>query len=408
MKRWIAFIGIVVILAASFYSWKKRPKLIEIKTEKVKRGSVEDKISASGTLKSYNELRVSAKSGGRISSLRVKEGDVVYRGQLLARLDADELAAQLQQAKAGLAQSVARLEQLKAGSREQEIKQAEAGLSSANASLDEAVKNYERVDSLFKQNYATQQQLDAALSQKKMLESQVRQMQENVNLIKNRTTKYDIRVAQSSVAQSKAQVRLVQAQLRSMNIYAPIAGLVTQVFVKEGEVIPPGAPVAAVADMNALYVETNVDEADIGKVHSGKEASVKLEAYEEKSFTGTVDSIAMQSLDIKERGITFLVKIKMPKADVPLRLGMTAEVEILLRRVDGAILVLQEAVLENGKKSAVFVLEADRLKRVEITTGISDDEYVEVLSGLTKGQEVVLPPLEILQDGMQVKLPDAH
>lgn len=408
MKRWIVFIGIVVILAASFYSWKKRPKLIEIKTEKVKSGSVEDKISASGTLKSYNELRVSAKSGGRISTLRIKEGDVVYRGQLLVRLDADELHAQLQQAKAGLAQSVARLEQLKAGSREQEIKQGEAALSSAKANLEEAEKNYDRVYSLFQQNYATQQQLDAALSQKKMLESQVQQTQENANLIKNRTTKYDIRVAQASVEQSRAQVRLVLAQLRNMSVYALSSGRVTQVLVKDGEVIPPGAPVAVLADMSALYVETNVDEADIGKVHSGKDATVKLEAYEDKSYTGTVDSIAMQSLDIKERGITFLVKIKMPRADVPLRLGMTAEVEILLRRVDGALLVPLEAVIENGEKSAVFVLNGDKIKRVEIDTGISDDEYVQVLSGVNEGDEVVLSPLEKLLDGMQVKIPNAH
>jgi len=189
-----------------------------------------------------------------------------------------------------------------------------------------------------------------------------------------------------------------------MSIYAPASGRITQVFVKEGEVLSPGAPVVALADMNALYVETNVDEADVGKVYSGRKAVVKLEAYKDTSFMGAVDFVAMQSLDIKERGITFLVKIKMPKVSVPLRLGMTAEVEILLKHVDGALLVPLEAVVENGGTSFVFVLKDGRAKRVEIKTGISDDEYAQVLSGLQEGDEVVLSPLEKLEDGMHVKV----
>lgn len=404
MKRWLIVAVVVLLIALPVYIRISKPKLLEVTAGRVTAGAIEDKISASGTLKANKETRVAAKAGGKIVSVRVAEGQNVVRGQLLARLDRDELLAQLKQAQAVLASAQARLAQLEAGSREQEIKSAEAALSSAKANRDDAKKNYERIENLFSQSYATQQQRDSALSQKKMLESQVQQLQENLNLIKNKTTKYDVRVARASVEQAKGQIQLVNAQLKNMTITAPHAGVVAQLLAHEGEVLPPGAPVAVLADMSALYVETNVDEADIGKVHPGKEASVRVGAYTDKPLKGVVDSIAMQSLDIKERGITFLVKIRLVPTNLPLRLGMTAEIDILLRRVTNAVLVPLEAVTEQKGKSIVYVIDNGAARRTEIATGISDDEYMQALSGISAGQMVVVSPLDRVKNGMKVKV----
>lgn len=404
MKRFLILLAAAVLIGAPVYIYMKKPKLVEVTAGKITKGEVSDKISVSGTLKANKETRVSAKSGGKIISVLVSEGQNVVKGQVLARLDGEELYAQLKQSQAVLASAQARLEQLKAGSREQEIKSAEAAISSAKVNLDEAMKNYERTENLFSQNYATQQQRDSALSQKKMLESQVQQLQENLNLIKNRTTKYDIRAAKASVDQANAQLQLVRAQLRYMSVRAPHAGMVTQLLAHDGEVIPPGAPVAIVADLSAMFIETNVDESDIGKVNKGKESGVRLEAYPDITLKGIVESVAMQSLDIKERGISFLVKIRLQQTNLPLRLGMTAEIDILLKRIDETVLVPLEAVVEQNKKNIVYVVENDVLRKTEIMTGISDDEYAQVISGLVEGQTVVISPLDKIENGMKVKV----
>jgi RND family efflux transporter MFP subunit len=185
-------------------------------------------------------------------------------------------------------------------------------------------------------------------------------------------------------------------------ITAPFDGTVAKLFVDSGEMLVGGTPAILLADLNDMILETNIDETDIGSVKVGQKAEVTLDAYKDTKLTGTVQFIARSSLEIREKGITYLVKIKLSQPGVVLRLGMTGNVDIEITDKQNALMVPYTAVGEDKTVKFVMAVEKNVLRKKIVTTGLENYDSTEITSGLNEN-EVVAANATKLKEKMRIK-----
>jgi len=310
-----------------------------------------DDARISGTI-----VSVSAKMPGRITEVLVKEGDQVTPGQVVARIDAREVAAQQAQAKAAVAVAKAKYEELVAGARPQEIGaarasvgQASAGVEQARANFDNAAKNYQRIQALYNEGAASTSQMDNAQTAYDVAKEAVRASQEAVtmagekldlNLVGNREEQ--IRGADAQVQQAEAALEAVTVLSGYTDIVSPVGGTVALKSVNPGEVIAAGQPLFSVTDMNDVWLSTRIEETKLGKIKVGEKAEYTIDGYPDRTFEGAVSEISTATNSVfaliptENASGNFTkvtqrvgVKITLPKDDdVVFRPGMSAVVKI--------------------------------------------------------------------------------
>lgn len=425
-------------------------------TVPVEQQSLPITLSANGTVKAERTINLSPKSAGYLKQLLVKEGDRVLRGQVVAYMDNSNLQGQLTQARAQLAQqeanlkkllngnrsediaqaeaqlteAQAKLQELEAGNRFEDIAQAQAQLSQAQAKLRQAEDDLQRNQRLFSEGAISQQtvnqkrsdrdsaqgavnQAQAALNlQQKgarpeeiaQARSQVEQRQQAVNLLKAGSRPEDIDAARAQVEAARGALQTIQTQINDATITAPFDGVVTKKYADPGSFVTPttaGSSVEGASSSSILTLaSTNqvvayLDEANVSRTTVGQPVKIKADSYPDRTFTGTVSSVAAQATTT-QNVTSFEVKISLePAAKQLLRVGTNAEVEFQLGQLNNAILVPSAAIVRQQNGTGVYVMDQDNkpvFKAIEIGTTVG--EQTEVKSGLTRNEQVLIsfPP----------------
>jgi len=207
-------------------------------------------------------------------------------------------------------------------------------------------------------------------------------------------------------AAPEQQLETVRLAFESTELRAPFDGTITSVLAREGETVLLGSPILTISNLNTLQVETEIDETDIGKVKVGQPVKVSIDAYPNQTFTGKVKEIALETKDIlKERGVTYIVKISLEPENVELRLGMTADIEIKVEERRGVLAIPVGSIFTDGNGGKwVFLLKDSKIEKREILTGLENDEYAEIVQGVSEGETVVMGSLEKLREGMKVRI----
>ncbi|MBU0952670.1 MAG: efflux RND transporter periplasmic adaptor subunit [Elusimicrobia bacterium] len=201
------------------------------------------------------------------------------------------------------------------------------------------------------------------------------------------------------------QVELAKEQWENTFIKAPFYGTIAKKFVESGEMLISGTPAFLLADLNDMIVETNIDETDIGNVKVGQAAEVSLDAYKNVKLTGRVLFISRSSLEVKEKGITYQVKVKFyPVSGVTLRLGMTCDVNVKVAEKNDVLMIPYTAIGEEEGRNYVFTVEKNMLKKKFIVTGLENYDNTEILSGLNENETVIENNTSKLKDGQKVKI----
>jgi RND family efflux transporter MFP subunit len=423
----IKIIIVVAILAAAGLIWKLsagKPKESNgLVTAAVERRDLVQVISATGSVTAQTgaQVNIGSQITGRIKRLSADVGSKVQAGQVIAELDLPDLEAQVRQSQATLAANQARLSEELSGVNLQEIQtrtaidQARATVSAAKASLNQAQANSEnsaanlkRVEQLFDKGYIAASEVDNARAQAKVDAAQVVSAQEQIKeaeaslaaaqagTAQNRIKQQQVATARATVAQSQAGLAYQQAQMDKAFIRTPISGTVLQLAQQEGETIAAGlsAPtVIIVADLSRLQVDAYVDETDIGRVKLGQPAEVTVDAYPDRPFPGRVEKIA-SSATLQENVVTYDVTIALENPGNLLKPDMTATVNITVEKKEGVLAVPVDAVKQSNQGTTVTVMEQQGKQATyevaPVETGISDEEYTEITSGLQEGQTVVL------------------
>ncbi|WP_316823322.1 efflux RND transporter periplasmic adaptor subunit [Pedobacter gandavensis] len=405
-------------------------KIEKVTIEKVAERTVTETVTASGKVQPETEVKLSSEVSGEVTELLVKEGDVVKKGQLLIKVRPDVL-------KSGYDRAVASYSSQKAGvaSALQLMKQNEGNFANAEAT-------YKRNVELFNKKVISASEFDAA---------KAAYLTAKTNLAKS---KEDYTAAKFQLEQSGANVQEANANLAKATIYAPVNGVISKLSVELGDRIlgtaqMAGTEIMRISNLTTMEVNVDVNENDINRVNVGDSAKIEVDAFSDKKFKGIVTEIASSSKDIGatttsvDQVTNFVVKIRIladSYQDIkggakdlpsPFRPGLSATVDIESQSEKGLAIPIQSVFTETKKsddkaagndensdkqkakltdktvKQFVYVFENGTVKKVAVTTGIQDDQYIIIKSGLKAGQEVVSGPYSAIQnklkDGMKVE-----
>ncbi len=324
---------------------------------------ITERISLVGSLRAKHRVEVTPKFSGRVLAIAVDRGDAVREGQVIARLEDDELRQQVRSAEASL--QVARASQA----------QREAELKSVKVALD-------RYDGLRRDGVISSQQLEQAQTGVEVSEAQAN-------------------LAKAQVAQAEAQLEELRIRLGQTDILSPLTGVVAQRYVHPGALVSINTPIVLVLDLARLVTVINVPERDIDKVQVGNPARIFVDAIGGEEFEGQVVRIS-PLLDSQTR--TAQVEIELPNPTGRLMAEMFARVDLNLTTERQALLIPRDALTYRSNRPGVFVVESEVVRFQSIETGLTEGDRIEVLSGLSEKETVVTRGANLLKNGDSVQV----
>jgi len=447
-KRWIVIAVIVVIgglgLAGYWYIGDQRQTGAEAQelaeTAVVQRGTLRVTLDATGSLVPQAEVSLAFLSSGLVTDVFVEEGQQVEAGQPLAQLDTDDLELQVTQSEISLRDAELQLETLLEPPDQADVEQAQDAVDQAaaslqlarisqravqdsvlvNESLEDAQSAYE--EALTDYNYwlkryneegvdywyvddaletleekelelkrvqdQVDQELQSASNDLAAAADAYRQAQNDLEELLAGADESDIEAAQLQVDQAKLSLEQARLQLEQATLTAPMPGAVTALNVQPGEMASAGqATVVVISDLSVLEVEINLDETDVAQAAIGQEALVSVDAFPEAELAGEVTYVAPVA-ETQSGVVLYAVIVQLSSAGLPVRAGMTADVEIVSASREDALIVPLRAVHTEGEQAYVHRVVGGQTERVQVKLGMMTDTEVEVASGLTEGDVV--------------------
>lgn len=355
-KIWIAVVVIVIVAVAAWaMSGGKKEEDINFKEEKVALKTLQNSVTATGTIEAVTSVTVGTQVSGIVNKLYVDYNSQVKKGQVIAELDKTNLLSELNTAKANLA--------------------------SAQSSLSYQAANMERYKTLYKKGLVSADEYENAL--------------------------LTYRQAKEQVASSKENVQRAQTNLGYATITSPIDGTVISKSVEEGQTVAASFNTPELftiaKDLTNMQVVANVDEADIGNVKEGDRVTFTVDAYPDDTFEGTVKQVRLEATTTNNV-VTYEVVISAPNADLKLKPGLTANVTIYTQERSGVLAVANKAlrftptketvgkdmkIVDCKGKNKVWTLNGNTLTAHPVTIGQSDGINTEITKGLKQGDKIV-------------------
>ena len=325
-------------------------RTVTVEAAAVGRRDLAPVFTFSANLEAVWSTEVSTKADGRIDKLFVEEGDRVTAGMVLARLDMNELAAQ--------------------------VMQAEGQVLQAQATLEQNELNFQRMDALYRQNAVSAHTLDSARTQRDLALGGVRAAQGNLILLKTR--------------------------LDNANILSPLNGVVIRRHVQAGAFSKAGAAIFTVADVSTLLAKAVVGEAQIAELTLGKSVNVKVDALKGQEFKGRVTRLS-PAASVPTR--TFTAEVSIPNPGEQIKVGMFANADIVGQERKNVLAVPESALVMREDQKTVFVVaEENRVVQKVLKLGDAAGGYVEVLSGVKEGERIIVAGQHKLKDGASIRL----
>jgi multidrug efflux pump subunit AcrA (membrane-fusion protein) len=385
---------------------------LQVEVQPVGRGAIVQRLELSGEVVATNAVVIAATKEGPIAYCPWREGDEVKGPQpigdtvrpadRLIEIDRDVYRAEVQAAEAALAVARAKLADLKAGARPEEVERAKALVSAAAAKREFAKTTLERIERVSSANAATQDELDDAQTTLEMAEAEVAAARQSLRILEAGPTETEIAVQESAVEEAAARLALARANLAECVMTAPFDGVITAVYVRPGDLATPRSPLLAMYAPDSLVIRFAVPEAQASAVRPGLRLQATLDALNNRAFAAEITRVFPQ-LDEAMRTRTVEAKLTEPAEIVP---HMFARLKLELRRAADAVLVPAEAVLTapTGERYVFYVNQGKAHQQV-VEVGIEQDETTQVLSGLEPGQRVVTAGQAALRDGQPVRVP---
>ncbi len=366
-KKIALLLVLVAVIAGAYFLFSgplKPAKEVKVTTvTAVYPSQANSVLNASGYVVAQRKAEVASKATGKLESLSVEEGTRVTKGQIIGRLDSQDVAAALEQAK--------------------------ADLQVAKASLEEATASFDRQKSLWDAKIGSRSEHDLAEASYKR--------------------------AAASVKSAEARIRAAEVQMEYTYIRAPFDGTVLTKNADVGEIVAPfgsagnsrGA-VVSMADMDSLQVEADVSESNIERVHPGQPCEITLDAFPEKRYRGEIHMIVPTADRAKA---TVLTKVRFLDKDERVLPEMSAKVAFLSKELEESqvdakpkITVDPAAILDRGTEKIVFLVQNEQIAERAVKLGGMVGSAVEILEGAAAGDQVVLNPTGDLRTGTKIKI----
>ncbi|MCC5910358.1 MAG: efflux RND transporter periplasmic adaptor subunit [Clostridiaceae bacterium] len=376
---------------------------IAVTVTEVERSSLESEANFNGTLEPLQEVNITPKMMGEIASIKVDLGRRVSKGDVLFTLDDRDIRMQLQQAKVGLETAEMALHITKGSSIEQQLAQLQSNLRSTKQSYDDAKTNYGRIKQLYESEAVSKQNLESVESAMKMAQEQYHLAKDSLTLAEEKTIEEGIRSAEMQVKQAQLAYDHAKTQVENATITSPITGTISSINIQVGELAGTAGPAMTIIDTSSVYVNMTVTESIINSLHVGDVAKVKVPAASSELFEGSIANIGLNR-DDRLQG--YPVKILVNNKEGLLKGGMSAEVILPLDQVlDSLVIPISSIVNENGQQ-IVYIVHEGRAERREVSLGISNEKFAQVLDGLEKGEKLIVQGQNFIHHGSEVMVTD--
>ncbi len=379
---------LVLILTATGVVMGKTTTIDPAQIARVTRADIARSVVATGKVQPITKVEVKSKASGIVTALDADINNQVHRGQVLAQLDQQEILDQVAAQKATLAAAESNANAAAAGITLDRVNAEAPDLPTIKHTAERArqmqaagVVSAQAFDDANQKYLAATNTRDKALSQITVDNAKLHQ-------------------AQAQVAQAQASLRQLEEQLAYTTITSPMDGVVLSRDVEKGDAVSSilvlgstATLVMTIGDTHQVYVQGKVDEADIGKVYLGQPARIKVESFRDKTFLGRVTRIAPLGVE-KDNVTTFEVRVSIENPGGELKANMTANAEVLLDEHKNVLAVPEQAVhFDHDQKATVQIPDPKQKtgrREVAVTTGLSNGNKIEILSGLKENDQVVL------------------
>ncbi|NLI91200.1 MAG: efflux RND transporter periplasmic adaptor subunit [Peptococcaceae bacterium] len=358
-KITIGLILAVLLLSATGCS-NTTKTVTSSKVAVVNEQTISGEVTISGILDAESSANLTAQVPGTVVSVLAKEGTFVEKDAVILSLDKRDLQIQLEQAQANLQKSIEAMNQ-------------------AKISLHDAEKELERNNELIKIDAISQKDLEQSISKRDMAFSQYE------------TQKTGVSSAQNAV-------KLIELNISKADIKSPFSGVVATCSVSPGETVSLGSPVASVVSVDNLVLNGNVSETVVNSVKQGQKANVQSDVIPGKSFAGEIIFLSPISITT---GQFFPVKIKITNSERILRAGMTGIAKINVEQK--TLTIPKTAVFQQSGRDYVYLVKEDKAVKQSIKTGISDSQFMSVLSGLSLNDKVISEGTDRILEGDLIK-----
>lgn len=371
-KKYIITAAIVIAALVLGISLINRPKTVDtgavgdtggtpVETAFVQKGDIASVSAISGKLEALHQVNVVAKVTGKVKEITSQVGQPIKKGEAIFVIDDTDIKSQLDQAQAALSM-------------------AEANYRQNRERFENAKKDLERGEMLFKEGAISEQALE-----------QMRAAASDAGL----------QVLEAQLAQARASYDMALKQYKECWVASPIDGTVAYINVGVGETVSPGVPVAMVVDMSAVVLKGSIGESLINQVEKQGSIDVRIPSAGDTPFTGTITEIS-PAADLRT-GL-FGLKVLIQNPDGVIKPGMFAEADLVKDSKKDALYLPPAAVLSKNGERYVYVAVDGKAVYREVATGITGDGIVEILSGVKEGEEVIVRGQHYLSDGETVRV----
>jgi HlyD family secretion protein len=374
-------------------------------------------LSATGYIISHHKINVNSKVTGRVKWIGVEKGDKVKEGQVLVRLEDDEFQAQYQQAHGAAENASAYYEELKNGSRPEEIQEAQHNLDEARATLVDDKATLNRTQNLSNQGVVSRQALDDAIAKFQADQQRANSLQRAFELSKLGPRAEEIARAKGAMVQAEGQEAYAKSQLDATVIRAPVTGTILERTAEKGELVTsqfasgaaggPQGEVVALADLNDIQADLDIAQDDFAKLSPRQKASISVDAFPDRKYDGVISEISPEA---NRQKATVEVKVQILNPDSYLRPEMNTTVKFLANETPksansapSGVFVPTTAVHDQDGKKIVFIAFNGKavLRPVQVTAQRSGGTLV---TGLVGGENVITSAPPSLKNGDKIRI----
>lgn len=408
MKKKKIITGLAVLLVIIGIGYViKSGREIEAEVAEVERGDVTGFIEETAVVKSRNQRTIYAQTMGEIQEIRVEEGDFVKKGETIAIVDTTKNDLQIKMMEAQLEGLKAAYREALKGADEEKIKQAEASVRSLQIRVEQARREAENSKKLYEEDAISYEAYKKAVDNLALQEESLKIAQNELTLLKKGASSNILKQHQARIKELEYQIEMLKQNRGDLVITSSISGTVLDVLVKEGIYLQPGTAMFEIGDTHSLYVEADILIGDAGKIKEGADVIISSDDLDMKPIKGKVSKIypkafsKLSDLGIEQKRVK--VEIDLLEQSPELKVGYEVTARIITAFKNDVVYVPKSAVFEMENEEYVFVVENHRAALRKVETGIEGEDVVEIKSGLSEGETIILYPDDDIEEGITIK-----
>ena len=414
-KLIISLILLIAIGSGGYFAYQElteeevvvEEELPLVEVDRPKEKNMEKQTTLIGNVDPTDNRVVVPEVSGEAENIYVEKGDHVEEGDLLMELDDEDYRLQLQEARAGVDGTRSKLQEAKEGARTGKEEEAKTSVERARDAKEQMERELERVERLYEEGYASEQELEQVELRYSNAEEQLNAAEGFKDTVEEGAREDELDALRAQVDRAETGVQLAQNMVERTQVTAPSDGEIIMVDTEEGELVGSESPAFAVLDTESFQVVAGLPETYVNQVNEGDQVELSIPSAKEETFSAMIHYIGQVPPE-KEGGSGYPVEIDLEQElEEKVRSGMYSRVNVTLEESEQALVIPQHAIIEEGGETGVYTVDKksdnQEVEFNTVETGINQDSYKEIVSGIEKEEYVVLEGFEEIVDGTEVE-----